>query len=170
MHWWDTCCQYTHIYLVPNYWVVSKMRQCFLRLPQRPLGTRHQSPSHHHRSTIYQHDKPTAWTTKSTSGLREYYTTLWIAAIISYMKTTPSLRRLISTNACNITTSDKPKFLVTEQRILDKPLAKALGMTAISTKYLQRHTIPNNPQLPTTSVESGRKKGTSLCSAPSPMY
>ena len=72
-----------------------------------------------------------------------------LATIISYMKTTP-------TNVCNISTSEKIKFLVTERRILDKPLAKALGMTATSTKHLQKAYYPrmlNFRSLPSNPVD-----------------
>ena len=53
----------------------------------------------------WQHDKATAWTTKTIRGIHEYFTTLWTRLNTILTTKTASLRRIISTNAYNITTT-----------------------------------------------------------------
>jgi len=70
--------------------------------------------------------------------LREYYTTFWtrrntILHDNDALATANHLNARIQHHY-----SDKNKFLVTDQQLLERPLAQALGMTVTSKKHLLR--------------------------------
>jgi hypothetical protein len=74
----------------------------------------------------YQHDNATAWTTKTIRGLREYYTTLW-AHRNKILHDNDALALVNHLNEhIQHHYSDKTKFLVTDQQLLERPLAHRL--------------------------------------------